>query len=111
MVQIMEHRIETSTDFLVEEEVVSSTPQVPNCPVSGTAVVHAAWQHTAAHIPDSVEGSSGSIVSSQGVAPPPSKLHGLTRGHEAVAGRCRPTARHGAFYLDQVEATIISAPA
>jgi hypothetical protein len=26
MVQIMEHRVETSTDFLVEEEVVSSTP-------------------------------------------------------------------------------------
>jgi hypothetical protein len=41
MVQIVEHRAETSTDFLVEE-VVSSTPQVPNRPVSGTAVVHAA---------------------------------------------------------------------
>jgi hypothetical protein len=48
MVQIAEHRAETSTDFLVEEEVVSSTPQVPNCPVSGTAAVHAARQHTAA---------------------------------------------------------------
>jgi hypothetical protein len=45
-----------------------------------------------------------SIVSSQGFAPSPSKLHGLTRGHEAVAGRRRPTARHGTFYLDQVEA-------
>jgi hypothetical protein len=51
-----------------------------------------------------------SIVSSQGVALPPSKLHGLNRGHEAVVGRRRPTARHGAFYLDQVEATIIPAP-
>jgi hypothetical protein len=48
MVQIVEHRAETSTDFLVEEEVVSSTPQVPNCPVSGTAAVHAARQHTTA---------------------------------------------------------------
>jgi hypothetical protein len=33
-------------DFLVEEEVVSSTPQVPNHPVPGTAAVHAARQHT-----------------------------------------------------------------
>jgi hypothetical protein len=48
MVQIVEHRAETSTDFLVEEEVVSSTPQVPNRPVSGTTAVHAAQQHTAA---------------------------------------------------------------
>jgi hypothetical protein len=48
MVQIVEHRADTSTNFLVEEEVVSSTPLVPNRPVSGTAVVHAARQHTAA---------------------------------------------------------------
>jgi hypothetical protein len=27
-----------------------------------------------------------------------------------VAGRCRPTARHGTSYLDQVEATVILAP-
>jgi hypothetical protein len=47
-VQIMEHRTETSTDFLVEEVVVSSTPQVPNRPVPGTTVVHAARQHTTA---------------------------------------------------------------
>jgi hypothetical protein len=48
MVQIVEHRAETSTDFLVEEEAVSSTPQVPNRPVPDTAAVHAARQHTAA---------------------------------------------------------------
>jgi hypothetical protein len=48
MVQIVEHRAETSTDFLVEEEYVSSTPQVPNCPVPGTTAVHAARQHKAA---------------------------------------------------------------
>jgi hypothetical protein len=48
MVQIVEHRVETSTDFLVEEEFVSSTPQVPNRPVAGTAAVHAARQHAAA---------------------------------------------------------------
>jgi hypothetical protein len=34
----------------VEEEDASSTPQVPNRPVPGTAAVHAAWQHTAAQM-------------------------------------------------------------
>jgi hypothetical protein len=48
MVQIVEHRAETLMDFVVEEEAASSTPLVPNRPVSGTAVVHAARQHTAA---------------------------------------------------------------
>jgi hypothetical protein len=48
MVQIVEHRAETSEDFLVEEEAASSTPRVPNRLVSGTAVVHAAQQHTTA---------------------------------------------------------------
>jgi hypothetical protein len=48
MVQIVEHRAETSTDFLVEEEVVSSAPQVSNCLVPGTTAVHAARQHTTA---------------------------------------------------------------
>jgi hypothetical protein len=48
MVQIIEHRVETSVDFAVEGEAASSTPQVPNRPVPGTAVVHAARQHTAA---------------------------------------------------------------
>jgi hypothetical protein len=48
MVQIVEHRAETSEDFLVEEEAAYSIPQVPNRLVSGTAVVHAAQQHTTA---------------------------------------------------------------
>jgi hypothetical protein len=48
MVQIVEHRAETSVDFLVEEEAASSTPQVPNRPVPGTAAVRAAQQHTTA---------------------------------------------------------------
>jgi hypothetical protein len=48
MVQIVEHRTETSMDFLVEEEAASSTPQVPNRPVSGTTAVHAAQQRTTA---------------------------------------------------------------
>jgi hypothetical protein len=69
---------------------------------------------TAAHdctdVPDSIEGDPRSIVSSQGVVATPSKLHGLTRGHEAMAGRRRPTTRYGAFYLDQVKDTVIPAP-
>jgi hypothetical protein len=48
MVQIVEHRAETPVDFLVEEEAASSTPQVPNCPVPGTASMRAAQQHTTA---------------------------------------------------------------
>jgi hypothetical protein len=48
MVQIVEHRTETSVDFVVEEEAASSTPQVPNRLVPGTAAIHAAQQHTAA---------------------------------------------------------------
>jgi hypothetical protein len=48
MVQIVEHRVETSVDFVVEEEDASSTPQVPNRPMPSTAAVHAARQHTAA---------------------------------------------------------------
>jgi hypothetical protein len=47
MVQIIEHRAKTSVDFAVEGEAASSTPQVPNRPVSGTAAAHAARQHTA----------------------------------------------------------------
>jgi hypothetical protein len=48
MVQIIEHRVETLVDFAVEGEAASSTPQVPNRPVPGTAAVHATRQHTAA---------------------------------------------------------------
>jgi hypothetical protein len=48
MVQIIEHRAETSKNFLVEEEAASSMPRVPNRPVPGTAAVHAAQQHTTA---------------------------------------------------------------
>jgi hypothetical protein len=46
MVQIVEHRAETSVDFLVEEEATSSTPQIPNRLVPGTAAVHTAQRHT-----------------------------------------------------------------
>jgi hypothetical protein len=42
MVQIVEHRTETSVDFLVEEEAASSMPLVANRPVPGTTAVHVA---------------------------------------------------------------------
>jgi hypothetical protein len=48
MVQIIEHRAETSVDFAVEGEVASSTPQVPSRPAPVTPAVHAARQHTIA---------------------------------------------------------------
>jgi hypothetical protein len=51
MVQIIEHHTETLEDFLVEEEAASSTPRVPNRPVSGAAAVHDAQQHTIAQTP------------------------------------------------------------
>jgi hypothetical protein len=100
MVQIIEHHAETSVDFAVEGEAASSTPQVPNRPVPGTA----------ANISDSIEGFSGGIIGIQGFVVTPSKLHGLTGGHEAMAGRRRPTTRYGTFYLDQVEDAVIPVP-
>jgi hypothetical protein len=42
MVQIIEHRTETSVDFAVEVEAASSTPQVPSRSTPVTPVVHAA---------------------------------------------------------------------
>jgi hypothetical protein len=66
--------------------------------------------HGCANILDSIEGISGGVVGSQGAVATPSKLHGLTRGHEAMAGQCRPTARYGTFYCDQVEDTVIPVP-
>jgi hypothetical protein len=66
--------------------------------------------HGSANIQDSIKGVSGGVVSSQGVVATPSKLHGFTRSHEAMAGRRRPTAQYGAFYLDQVEDAVIPTP-
>jgi hypothetical protein len=50
MVQIVEHRADTSEDFVVEEEDVSSMPRVSNLPVSGAAAVDAVRQHTPAQV-------------------------------------------------------------
>jgi hypothetical protein len=66
--------------------------------------------HSSASVLDSIKGVSGGIIDGQGVVATPSKLHGFTRSHEAMAGRRRPTARYGAFYLDQVEDAVIPTP-
>jgi hypothetical protein len=66
--------------------------------------------HGGANIPDSIKGVSRGVVSSQGVIATPSKLHGVTRSHEAVARRRRPTAQYGTFYLDLVEGAVITTP-
>jgi hypothetical protein len=65
--------------------------------------------YSCTNIPDSIKDSSRSVVNSQGVAATPPKLYGLARGHEAMAGRRRPVAQYGTFYLDQVKATVIPA--
>jgi hypothetical protein len=46
MVQIVEHRAETSVDFAMEGEAASSTPQALSRPAPVTPAVHAARQHT-----------------------------------------------------------------
>jgi hypothetical protein len=104
MVQIVEHRAKTLTDFLVEEEAVSSTPQVPNRPVPGTAAVHAARQHTTSRA------APGALSAARELLRHPLSSMASPGAIKAVAGRCRPTARYGAFYLDQIEATVISTP-
>jgi hypothetical protein len=48
MVRIIEHHAETSEDFVMEQEVASSAPRVPDRPDSGIAVVHVVQQHTPA---------------------------------------------------------------
>jgi hypothetical protein len=48
MVRIIEHRAETSEDFMMVQEVASSAPRVLDRPDSGTAAVHALQQHTRA---------------------------------------------------------------
>jgi hypothetical protein len=48
MVRIIEHHAETSEDFVMEQEVASSAPRVPDRPDSGTTAVHAVQQHTPA---------------------------------------------------------------
>jgi hypothetical protein len=85
MVWIIEHRVETSKDFAMEQKVASSAPRVPDRPDSGTAVIHAAQQHTPAQASRSPSRAAPTTLSAarellrHPLAP---RLHW---GHEAVA--------------------------
>jgi hypothetical protein len=87
MVQIVEHRADIGgfrgggrSCFF--HTTGSQPPCVGHCCCARRTVAY-----SCADIPNSVKGYSESIVSGQGVAATPSKLHNLTRGHEAMAGR------------------------
>jgi hypothetical protein len=61
MVNIVEHHDFMPEDFLVEEEVVSSTPRATNLPAPGAAVVHSARQHTPAQTSRASRAVSGAL--------------------------------------------------
>jgi hypothetical protein len=84
MVQIVEHRAETSVDFVVEEEAASSTPQVPNRPVPGTAAVHAARQQTAVQTSRTpLRATPGALLAARELLRhPPSSCNALNLGVE-----------------------------
>jgi hypothetical protein len=95
MVQIVEHRAETLVDLVVEEEDASSTPQVPNRFVPGTAAVHATGQHTAVQTSRTLSRvAPGALSVARELLRHP-KLYGLARGHEAMAGQRRLVAQYG----------------
>jgi hypothetical protein len=50
MVRIIKHHVETSEDLVMEQEVASFAPRVPDCLESGAAAVHAVQQHTPAQV-------------------------------------------------------------
>jgi hypothetical protein len=86
MVQIDEHRAETSEDFLVEEEAASSTARVPNRPVPDTSTVHDAQQHTTAQTsrtPSRV--ASGALSAARELLRHPPSSTASLGGHEALA--------------------------
>jgi hypothetical protein len=110
MVWIIEHRAETLEDFVMEQEVASSAPRVHDRPDSGTAPVHAVQQHTPAQASRTPSRVASMVLSAarELLRHPLALRH--HRGHEVVARRRRPAARHGTFYFDQVEASVIPAP-
>jgi hypothetical protein len=85
-VKIIEHCVKTLVDFLVEEEAASSMPQVPNRPVLGTVAVHAARHHTTAQTSRTPSRAALGHCRRPGSCCGTPKLHGLTGGHEVVAG-------------------------
>ena len=85
MVHIVEHQDLVLEDFMLEEEAASSTPRATNLPVpSAAAAVHPARQHTPAQTSRASRAAPGTLSAARELLRHP-KLHGLTRGHEAVA--------------------------
>jgi hypothetical protein len=63
MVRIIEHRTETSEDFMMEQEVASSAPRVPDRLESGTAAIHAVQQHTPAQASRTLSRAAPTVLS------------------------------------------------
>jgi hypothetical protein len=86
MVQIVEHRAETSTDFLVEEEVVSSSHRFPTaqCWALLLCTLHGSIQLR--RHPRLRQGRLREHCQRLGSCYTTPKLHGLTGGHEEVVG-------------------------
>jgi hypothetical protein len=82
MVQIVEHHVETLVDFAVGGQVLFHTAGSQSTGTSHSCRT----RRTTANIPNSVKGVTGGVVGSQGVIATPSKLHGITRSHEAMVG-------------------------
>jgi hypothetical protein len=73
--------------------IFCATRLLPPC-VWCCCYAHCAAAHARADIQGSIGGCSWwGVVCRQGVAAQPNKFHGLVRGHEIVARRCRPSPR------------------
>jgi hypothetical protein len=111
MVHIVEHQDLVPEDFMLEEEAASSTPRATNLPAPGAAVaVHSAWQHTPAQTSRASRAAPGALSAARELLCHPPSSTASQGGHEAVARRHRPPTQHGAVWLNQGQASVISAP-
>jgi hypothetical protein len=98
MVHIVEHHDFMPEDFLVEEEVASSTPRATNCPAPGAAVVHSARQHTSAQMSRASRAAPGALsVDRELLCHPPSStaLPGAMKQWRDVVDRLLGMAHSG----------------
>jgi hypothetical protein len=97
MVHIVEHHDFMPGEFMVEEGAASSTPWATNLPAPGAAAaVHSARQHTPAQTSRASRAAPEVLSAARELLrhPQAPRLH---QGHEAVARRRRPPARHDAL--------------
>jgi hypothetical protein len=85
MVQIVEHRAETLVDFLVEEEAASSTHRFPTAQCRALLLCTLRSSIQLRRHPGLRQGQLRGRCLRPGSCCATPKLHGLTRGHEAVA--------------------------